>query len=293
MPVSLRSRATRPSAGWTYRWWTSTTCPPLPIWFARARSRWQRFWRSSKVPAVQLNRRQPRLGGSRQDSSPTPSAYTRASAPSPASALATGETRAAQNLNSGILPVGSKRRVGQQVGRRLGVAERHEHHADRHVAVGAHLDLDRSAARLQRASCHRARGRADAARAAPGRPPPRARARRARRRGASSTPCASAPARGRSRAPSGSPCRALRPADECVAGTILARPFSVGKPVVEDDVVARHIRRIDRIGHRAFALQTLPGDVVERRHRHGHLGEHLGRTGVVPVQAQTLARSPG
>ena len=42
-----------------------------------------------------------------------------------------------------------ERRVGQQVRRRFRVAERHEHHVFRHVAVGAHLDLDRAAAGLQ------------------------------------------------------------------------------------------------------------------------------------------------
>src|SRR5689334_9005991 len=42
-----------------------------------------------------------------------------------------------------------ERRIGQQVRRRLGVAERHEHHVLRHVAIGAYLDLDGAAAGLQ------------------------------------------------------------------------------------------------------------------------------------------------
>src|SRR3954468_19953358 len=42
-----------------------------------------------------------------------------------------------------------ERRIGQQVRGRFGVAERHENHVLGHVAVGAHLDLDRTAPGLQ------------------------------------------------------------------------------------------------------------------------------------------------
>src|SRR6516165_6892123 len=38
------------------------------------------------------------------------------------------------------------------------------------------------------------------------------------------------------------------------------------------------------IGHRALALEPLPGDVVERRHCPLHLGEHVARMGVGPVE---------
>src|ERR1700694_3338528 len=34
-----------------------------------------------------------------------------------------------------------ERRIGQEVGRRFRVAERHEHHVFRNVAIAAHLDL--------------------------------------------------------------------------------------------------------------------------------------------------------
>src|SRR5437764_5066184 len=36
-------------------------------------------------------------------------------------------------------------RIGQEVGRRLGIAERHEDHADGHVRIDAHLDFDGAA----------------------------------------------------------------------------------------------------------------------------------------------------
>src|SRR5215471_5577596 len=36
--------------------------------------------------------------------------------------------------------------IGEQVGRRLGVAERNEHHAVGHVGIDTHLDLDGAAA---------------------------------------------------------------------------------------------------------------------------------------------------
>src|SRR4051812_15104138 len=39
-----------------------------------------------------------------------------------------------------------ERRVGQEIGRRFRVAERHENHVLRNVAVRPHLDLDRAAA---------------------------------------------------------------------------------------------------------------------------------------------------
>jgi hypothetical protein len=41
-----------------------------------------------------------------------------------------------------------ERRIGQEVRRGFRLAERHEHHVFRHVAIGTHLDLDRAAARL-------------------------------------------------------------------------------------------------------------------------------------------------
>src|SRR5258707_9719112 len=51
-------------------------------------------------------------------------------------------------LELGDLAERIERRVGQQVGGGLDVAERHEDHALGHVAVGAHLDLDNAAPRL-------------------------------------------------------------------------------------------------------------------------------------------------
>src|SRR4030095_3644796 len=52
-------------------------------------------------------------------------------------------------LEFGDLAKGVERGMAQQVGRRFCVAERHEHHVFRYVAVGAYLDLDGAAARLQ------------------------------------------------------------------------------------------------------------------------------------------------
>ena len=58
--------------------------------------------------------------------------------------------RTAQYLNSGILPNGIERRVGQQVGRRLVVGEGHEHRAVRRAVVAPHVDRDLAAARRAR-----------------------------------------------------------------------------------------------------------------------------------------------
>src|SRR6266404_4195048 len=45
-------------------------------------------------------------------------------------------------LELGDLAERIERRIGQEVGRRLGIAERDEHHAVWHIRIDAHLDLD-------------------------------------------------------------------------------------------------------------------------------------------------------
>ena len=46
-----------------------------------------------------------------------------------------------------------------------------------------------------------------------------------------------------------------------------------------------------RIGDRVLALEPLPRDAGDRRHRLPHLGEHLARMRVAPVEAEPLAIS--
>ena len=46
------------------------------------------------------------------------------------------------------------------------------------------------------------------------------------------------------------------------AGTILPRPLCGREAGGEDDLVAGLVGIVDRIGHRAFALQPIPGDVL-------------------------------
>src|SRR5260221_2858065 len=48
-------------------------------------------------------------------------------------------------LELGDLAERIERRIGQEVSRRLGIAERDEHHAVWHIRIGGHLDLDKSA----------------------------------------------------------------------------------------------------------------------------------------------------
>ena len=105
-------------------------------------------------------------------------------------------------LELGDLAERVERGIGEQVGRRLRVAERHEHHVLRHVAVGAHLDLDRAAARLH---ANEVAGRELLLPHLPWRHEGDRLGldlRRARWSGASSSRCASARARGRWTAPS-------------------------------------------------------------------------------------------
>ena len=52
----------------------------------------------------------------------------------------------------------------------------------------------------------------------------------------------------------------------------------------EDDLVAGLVWSIARVGDSAFALQPLPGDVLERGHHARHLGKHVGGMAVVPRQ---------
>ena len=59
--------------------------------------------------------------------------------------------------------------------------------------------------------------------------------------------------------------------------------------LVEDDLVARLVRCVDRIGDRPLTLKPLPGDVRQRRHHLGHFGKHVGRAVVIPRQAHALA----
>ena len=73
----------------------------------------------------------------------------------------------------------------------------------------------------------------------------------------------------------------------------LAEPAGTREAVGEHDVVARLVGRVGRIGHRAFALDPLPRDVVERGHQRRHLGIDLARMRVVPRQPDAPWRSPG
>ena len=58
--------------------------------------------------------------------------------------------------------------------------------------------------------------------------------------------------------------------------------------LVEHHVAARHVRPVGRIGDGVFALDALPGDVVERRHHRRHLGEDLADVLVVPAAADAV-----
>ena len=164
----------------------------------------------------------------------------------PPPAAPAGSTLAGAELELRDLAERVELRVGQQVGRRLGEAERDEHHALGHVAVGARLQLDVAAPRRHAHAVARARCRA-AATPADCRPAIASGSSASRwSRAASWRRCASARAGGRWSAPSGIVVRQLvgrqrrRP-----ARSWRARSRS-GTPLREDDLVAGLVGRIAR-----------------------------------------------
>jgi len=60
-----------------------------------------------------------------------------------------------------------------------------------------------------------------------------------------------------------------------LVGNQLRETAGTRKALVEHDIVARHVRPVDRIGDVILACDALPGDVGERRHQVSHLGEHF------------------
>src|SRR5690349_18716597 len=65
--------------------------------------------------------------------------------------------------------------------------------------------------------------------------------------------------------------------------------LAIASGSISSSTVPRLVLGVARIGHRALALQPLPGDVVERGHRQLHLGENIGRAGVAPVEPHATA----
>ena len=61
-----------------------------------------------------------------------------------------------------------------------------------------------------------------------------------------------------------------------------------GKSIAKHDFVPRVIGPVAWISHAVLFDQSVPGDVIERRHAASHLGEDIAWVVIVPVEPQTL-----
>ena len=224
---------------------------------------------------------------------------SRLPAPGPRRSCFADRFRAARHHADGaVLELGDlaeriERGVGQLVDRRLVVAERHEHRAARRTVVGAGIQRDAAAARLD--GHHVAR---------PCRPWP-----------ARSSGCTSATGSG-SMASSTVARRVMLPVCQCsswrpvistigysASGRSSAGMMSAGTkrraPALAREVVDEHHRLAGiaflraRIGDRMLALQPLPGDAGDAGHGVAHFVEHFATRGRTASPGPGAARSPG
>ena len=188
-------------------------------------------------------------------------------------------------LELGDLAERVQRRVGQEVRRRLGVAERDEDDPARHVAVDPALEFD----------CPAAGGHPDRVTGAQPHLGEVVGREMGYRLGLDAVqhlrpPCHRAGMPMLEHAPGGEDHRKIlvrhlvRRRDR--GRNELAATARGREAIAENHVLARPVDRLDRVGHRTLALEPFPGDALDRGHDLAHLREHICRPAVAPVEAE-------